>query len=152
MQSSPLGGASRNASCLEGRYYNASTSNCQECSLCNEGEGTLQPCTNISNTVCTRCDTRGMVSTLDATTGSWECQNCKNCTAAHRLERTACNSTANSICGTCFKGYFLGVNSGVTLCLRCSRCPPDNDGRRIIRWRDCEEAGLDRDMWCSPGK
>lgn len=153
LQSSPLGGAhNRNASCVEGYYFSTETSDCQECSPCSKGEGTLQPCTSISNTICARCDARGMVSTLNAATGSWDCQNCTNCTKAHRLERRACSGTANSICGTCFKGYFLGVDSNrVVLCMRCSQCPPEDGRRRVTRWRDCKEAGLERDMWCSPG-
>lgn len=57
----------------------------------------------------------------------------------------------DSVCGSCLPGYFLGVvGNGETECLRCSRCPP-GDGQTAIRWRECEEAGLDRGVWCSPG-
>ncbi len=59
-------------------------------------------------------------------------------------------STVDTVCGACLNGYFLGVgDEGEVKCLACSWCPPDDNA--VIKWEECQNAGLPPDMWCSPG-
>ena len=79
------------------------------------------------------------------------CHECTNCTLLHKQELTSCNHTHDSTCGPCLPGYFLGaVSDREVLCQKCSKCPPEGAGT-ATRWKDCQRAGLDSDMWCSPG-
>lgn len=127
---------------------------CLPCTTCGVGEGQFQPCTNTSDTVCRQCWPLGMFSTplsAPSSPGSRECRNCTSCEEVGREQVTACSKNHDAVCGACLAGFFLGVSrDSTTVCLRCSRCPPDD--QRVVRWRECGETGLDRNMWCAPGK
>ena len=126
---------------------------CLPCANCSVTEGVVNPCTPTTNTICIDCSTwLSAFSIFSTTSGYRECQNCTNCTVLHKEELLSCTGHGDAMCGECLPGYFLGVDvNWETRCLKCSKCPLGGDGERVVRWRQCQQAGLSRDMWCSPG-
>jgi len=136
--------------CASGHYW---TSNgCLPCSTCSQNEIAVQPCSLSANTVCYKCNSSSIppqyVARVSSSAG--HCRNCTICADGHREEVVPCGTQTDTVCGGCINGYFLGVSEeGEVKCLACSWCPPDDD--TVIKWEECQNAGLPSDMWCSPG-
>ena len=148
--------------CSTGFYYNstlpdhdaqsqnATTGTCEPCSVCEQGEGVLIPCTNTSNTVCEPCLEGQEYSFYNSTSKSRQCSTCTNCSAQYKHEQSACTVTRDAVCSDCLKKYFLYVNvDGSVECRKCSVCPEDG---WAVHWYECEQAGLPLRQQCAPGK
>lgn len=136
------------ARCTDGYYW--TNNSCLPCSTCSINETLLQPCSISSNTVCFQCNTSHL-QYVARTSSASQCKNCTVCADFYRKEVTPCGPRTNTVCGGCINGYFLGISDeGAVKCLPCSWCPPGDD--TAIKWKECQDAGLPRNMWCSPGE
>jgi len=144
---------SGNIHCLDGYY--GSSKGCSPCSSCLDSEIVIQPCTFSSDTACFPCNVNSttnqqyVVARASSSLGR-QCKNCTSCAQLDRKEIARCSTVKDSVCGGCLEGYFLGVDKEARVkCLPCSLCPPGDD--TVTKWRECQEAGLEPDRWCSPG-
>lgn len=130
---------------------------CLSCSICIiKDDHIVRPCTNTSSAVCSvQCNINSTSNqqyiVQEVSTKDSRCKNCTNCADLNKEERASCSPLKDSVCGNCLGGYFLGVTRGGKVkCLPCSWCPPGDD--TVIKWQQCQNAGLDPEMWCSPGR
>lgn len=121
------------------------STSCIPCSTCGDREETVQPCTSVSDTVCGTCS-EGQYSNNGTVK---RCRNCTNCSLHNREQVSPCSASGDAICGSCYRYYFLTVDSyDRAVCKKCSPCPMNAE---VVRWYDCERAGLPLDQQCAPG-
>ena len=102
--------------CPGGFYVGNSTEEevCLPCSVCEAGEGTVEPCGAFSDTVCTPCPAETF-SRLNSS-GVRECVKCRSC-SPERTVVSACTPTRDSECGSCAAGFFLLFDGRVSECV-----------------------------------